>query len=74
MVEQPNQGELLLSQPDIIARLERYFGKEVSNLKKYQILLPQSFHIVQPENGSTTLSQGKDAQVRIQNRITAILS
>ena len=51
------QGEALLSQADIIARLERYFGKEVSNLKKYQMLLPQSFHIVRPEDRSTTLSK-----------------
>ena len=34
-VERPSQGEVLLSQPDIIARLERYFGKEVSSMRVF---------------------------------------
>ena len=34
-VERSSQGEVLLSQPKIIARLEKYFQKEVSTMKKY---------------------------------------
>ena len=56
-VERPSQDELLLSQPDIIARLDRYFGEEVSGLKKYRIPLTQSYHVVRPEDGSITLSK-----------------
>lgn len=56
-VERPSKDDILISQPDITARLERYFGNEVAKLKEYQTPLPQSFHIVRPEDGSATLNK-----------------
>ena len=41
--------EIHISQPDIIARLERYFGHEVQGLKEYKTPLPAHYHIVSPK-------------------------
>ena len=49
--------EIHISQPDIIARLERYFGHEVQGLKEYKTPLPAHYHVVRPEQGTSTLSK-----------------
>ena len=46
-----------LSQPDIITRLERYFGSEVEKMREYKAPLAAHHHVVRPEGGTSTLSR-----------------
>ena len=55
-VEKRN-GHILLSQPDIISRLERYFGKDVEHLKEYKTPFPAHYHVSRPEEGDTLLGK-----------------
>ena len=53
----PEPCLILISQPDIIARLERYFGLEVQHLKEYKTPLPAHYHVVRPTNTTDVLSK-----------------
>ena len=48
--------ELMLSQPDTITRLRRYFGRDVEKMKEYNTPLPAHYHVVRPDEETTTLS------------------
>ena len=55
------QGDkMMISQPDIIARLERYFGQEVQDLKEYKTPLPAHYHVVRPDKDATDVLSKTD--------------
>ena len=45
--------KMMISQPDIITRLEQYFGQEVQDLKEYKTPLPSYYHRVRPDKDVT---------------------
>ena len=53
-------NEMMISQPDIIARLEQYFGQEVQHLKVYKTPLPAHYHVVRPDKDATDVLSKMD--------------
>jgi hypothetical protein len=52
-----NDDELTISQPDIIQRLRRYFGRETGQMKEYKTPLPAHFHVIRAKEDETILSK-----------------
>ena len=59
----------MISQPDILKRLEKSFGNEVGNLKEFSTPSGEGFRVSKVKEDEPSLSQSKQTRYRIASNI-----
>jgi transposase InsO family protein len=57
-------GVVKLTQPDIMEKLEKYFGEQVMNMKEYETPMQSSYSITRPKEGDKLLSKMDQSKYR----------